>query len=340
MVGKRAVRAALCVLTAAALMVLGGCERDENGGTAVRLMLDWVPNVNHVGIYVANELGYFADAGLDVEILIPGEVYPAAAVLAGEVEFGIDYQEYLTLLSEREQGLVSVAAILQSNTSGFAVREGLGVQGFADLDGLRYGTFHSPFEEPTLRSLVECAGVAGGGEFEFLPAGTDVLALLGSERADFAWIFYGTQGVQAEELGVGLTYLPMNEHFDCIPDYYTPVVITSREFIERDPGSVRAFLSALGRGHYAAAADPVGAARALSAAAPELDENELRRSIPWLAGYMFTDAGQWGYQESGRWLAYAEWMYGQGLLEQRPTAAGTGELFTNDYADPDWRDHR
>ena len=328
------------LLIGGALLGITGCARENEGDLMkVRLMLDWVPNVNHVGIFVADELGYFADAGLDVEILIPGEVYPAAAVLAGEVEFGIDYQEYLTLLSEQEQGLVSIAAILQSNTSGFAVRADSRAQSIADLDGLRYGTFQTPFEEPTLRSLLRCAGIEEP-TVEFVPAGTDLLTLLESNLADLVWIFYGTQGFQAERLGIDITYFPLNEHFDCIPDYYTPLLITSHAYTDARPDVVRAFVSAITRAHYTVIDNPTESAAQLVAVAPEYTVEEVENSIRWLTDYMLTDDGQWGLQDEKRWVEYAQWMHDEGVLAYPPTASTIGKLFSNEFADPNWQEYR
>jgi ABC-type nitrate/sulfonate/bicarbonate transport system substrate-binding protein len=126
--------------------------------TAVTLMLDWVPNVNHTGIFVAQEKGYFEEAGLEVEIAEPGEVFAEQAVASDAVEFGISFQEQLTLARVDNIPLVSIAAIIQHNTSGFASRGGANIQSPADWAGLRYGSFGTPFEAPTLQALMECAG--------------------------------------------------------------------------------------------------------------------------------------------------------------------------------------
>ena len=212
----------------------GNGKRGNDAGElqSVTLMLDWTPNVNHVGIFVADSEGYFAQQGLDVHIVQPGEVYPAAAVLSGRVQFGIDYQEYLTLLSNEQQGLLSIAAMLQSNTSGFATRAADDIQSVADFAGLTYGTFSAPFEEPTLRALLECSG-ANSGEIEYVPAGNDLLTMLDRRRADVVWIFYGTQGFQAQQIGTEIDYFPMSDYTDCIPDYYTPIIIALRSMRRR-----------------------------------------------------------------------------------------------------------
>lgn len=72
---------------------------DEEGNadlTPVKFALDWTPNTNHTGIYVAKEKGYFEEQGLDVEILLPGEVGVNQLLAAGKADFGVSYQEGLT----------------------------------------------------------------------------------------------------------------------------------------------------------------------------------------------------------------------------------------------------
>ncbi len=113
-------------------------------------MLDWVPNTNHTGLFVAQDSGYFTDAGLRVEIIQPGEVYAEQAVASGAADFGVSFQEQVTLARADGIPIVSIAAILQHNTSAFASRADLEVVGPADWEGLRYGSFGSPFEAPTL----------------------------------------------------------------------------------------------------------------------------------------------------------------------------------------------
>lgn len=294
--------------------------------TPVTLMLDWVANVNHVGLFIARDRGFFADYGLNVEIVEPGEVYATSAVMGGQADFGIDFQENVTMLRADNVPIVSIAAVLQSNTSGFAVRAGEGISDPADFEGLVYGTFNSPFEEPTLSSLVRCAGGDPSG-IEYVTAGTDLLIMLEQGLADVVWIYYGTQGFQAERIGLQIEYFPLNEYSNCIPDYYTPVVIASERMIEEEPALVRSFLAALAEAHEFVVAEPREAAKTLAAAVPELDEGELLRSVPWLAGYMLAESG-WGHQELSTWREYGDWMKEVGVLESGFNAR---DAFTSDF---------
>ena len=301
---------------------------DEEELTQVTLMLDWVPNTNHTGIFVAEANGYFEDAGLDVRIIQPGEVYPEAAVVGGSADFGISFQEQVTLARADNVPIVSIAAVLQHNTSGFASLVELDVAGPKDFEGLRYGAYGNPFETPTLKVLMECAG----GDFdklEIVNTGyADPLALIAEKKTDLAWIFYAWQGFQAEQQGIDIDVVMMKDWFDCIPDYYTPVVIASEDTISNRPDVVRAFTGALSRGYEFAVQNPDEAADLLIAAVPELDPELVKASQNWISQYYRAEAPRWGEQKESIWRGYADWMVKNDILQNSISGK---DAFTNEF---------
>ncbi|MDD5082579.1 MAG: ABC transporter substrate-binding protein [Dehalococcoidales bacterium] len=310
------------------LVIVSCGTTSEETLTPVTLMLDWVPNTNHTGIFVAQTKGYFEEAGLNVTINQPGEVSSQSAVGSGIADFGISMQEIVTLARADKIPVVSIAAILQHNTSGFASPASLNVKSPADWEGLTYGTWASAFEPPTLESLMKYAG-ADYGKLEQVNVGsTDPLALLAEGKIDLAWIFYGWQGIQAEQQGVDLDVVMMKDYFDCIPDYYTPVVIASESTIADRPELVRAFLQALSRGYSFAAENPNEAAEILLAAVPELDPALVKASQNWLSQYYQAEAPRWGEQKESVWRDYSAWMVKNGVLA---TPISASDAFTNEF---------
>ena len=294
----------------------------------VKLMLDWVPNTNHTGIFVAQAKGYFKEAGLAVDIIQPGEVYPEAAVASGAADFGISFQESVTLARAEKVPIVSIAAVLQHNTSGFATAADLNVTSPAGFEGLRYGSFGSPFEDPTLKVLMESAG----GDFSKLQivniGDTDPLALIAEKQIDMAWIFYGWEGIEAQQQGIKLNVVMMKDYFDTIPDYYTPVVITNENTITNKPEVVKAFLKALSRGYDFAINNPDEAADILVTAVPELDTKLVKASQEWLSPYYQAEAPRWGEQKESVWQNYSDWMVKYGILS---TPISASDAFTNKF---------
>ncbi len=297
----------------------------------VTVMLDWVPNTNHTGLFVAEAEGYFEEAGLKVDIIQPGEVLAEQAVASGAADYGISFQEQVTLARSIQIPIVSIAAILQHNTSGFASLRLHEVGSPSGWEGLLYGSFGSPFEEPTLRVLMEC----DDGDFsllEIIDIGfSDPLALLDEEKIDLAWIFTGRQGIQANFEGIDLDVVMMDDWFDCVPDYYTPVIIASETTLSEQPELTSAFLGAVSRGYDYAIENPIEAADILLEAVPELDESLVRASQAWLSSRYQADAARWGEQSLDIWSAYADWMAGHEIIS-KPIDADAA--FTNDFLPP------
>ncbi len=298
--------------------------------TSVTVMLDWVPNTNHTGLYVAEAKGYFKNVGLNVKIVQPGEVYAEQAVASGAVEFGISFQEQITLsrAANPPAPLVSIAAIIQHNTSGFAALSDKGITSPKQWEGLTYGSFASPFEEPTLRALMTCAG-GDYSKLKIVNAGnTDPVALLSTKQVDVAWIFAGWEAIQAKQQGVNLTTVMMSDYTDCIPDYYTPVLITSEKMIKDKPEVVKAFMLAVSQGYTYAIQNPDDAAAILTKAVPAMDAKLVKESQEWLSPRYQADAARWGEQKQSVWEAYSSWMAKNGVIDK---PIDTAAAFTNDF---------
>ena len=309
-------------------LLLAACQATPEPLEEVVVMLDWVPNTNHSGLFVAQELGYFEAVGLQAQIIQPGEVFAEQAVVGGAADFGVSFQEQITLARADGQPLVSVAAILQHNSSGFASRGELDASRPADWEGLRYGSFGSPFEQPTLRVLMEC-DQANFDQLEIVETGfADPLALLDAGQIDLAWIFRGWQGIQAEQRNIDLDMVMMEDWFECIPDYYTPVLIASESTLSLRPALVRAFLAAVSRGYTFAIQDPEAAAAILLRVAPELEPALVQASQAWLSPRYQAEAPRWGEQRLEVWQAYSTWMVEHGILTAPIDAAAA---FTNEF---------
>lgn len=298
--------------------------------TSVTLMLDWTANTNHTGFFVAQSLGYYDEAKLDVEILEPTDLLPEAALEAGIIDFGVSFQEIATLRMTEGLDLVSLAAIVQHNTSGFTtLAEKHLVSRPADLASLIYGGFSFPdLENAMLRTLLECDG-ATWDENNYLDIGfADAIELMQRDRVDFAWIFYGWQGINAEVNGTALNTLMLKDYQDCIPNYYTPILITTPDMTIGQPDVVRAFVQATARGYAEAILQPDEAATILLEAVPELDEELVRTSANWLANEYQADAPRWGEQEADVWQGLADFLYENGIIAE---PFDTSSVFTNEF---------
>jgi ABC-type nitrate/sulfonate/bicarbonate transport system substrate-binding protein len=293
----------------------------------VTVVLDWFPNTNHTGLYVALEKGFFADEGLDVEIIQPGEGNTSEQLVAsGQVQFGVSYQEAVTQARAQDVPVVSIAAVIQHNTSAFASLKEDGIETVKDFEGKRYGGWGSPVEEAVLRAVMEKAG-ADYALVENVTLGTADFFQSVGRTVDFAWIYYGWDGVEAERRGMELNLIMLKD-LDPALDYYTPVLITSEQMIEEQEEIVRRFVSAVAQGYEFAIDKPDEAAEILIAHAPELNEELVLESQRWLSDQYQADAPQWGVQKGEVWERYAQWMLERDLI---PKMIDTEQAYTNAF---------
>jgi len=307
-------------------VVIVGCAQKKN--SEVILSLDWVPNTNHTGFYVALDKGWYAEEGIDLTIQIPAD--PAAAlkqVAAGNTEFGVSFQEEVTVARANDIPIVSIAAIIQHNTSAFAALADSGIKGPADFEDKIYASYGLPIERPIMEGMMRCAN-ADPSTVEFIDVGFDVFPALVAGRVDLAWIFLGWDGIQAQLKGYELVTVPLSG--SCLPDYYTPVIIAGESTLDKQADLTKRFLKATRRGYEYAIEYPMEAADILLKHSPESDPALVRASQEWLSPRYQDDASEWGIQDPAVWQSFATWMADNGLL---PKPVDAQEAFSNDY----WR---
>lgn len=306
---------------------------DKGEGTdspeKITVVLDWTPNTNHTGLYVAQEKGYFQEAGLEVEIVQPPEDGAEVLVASGKAQFGISFQDTMmpAVTGEDALPIEAVAAILQHNTSGIVSRKGEGLDRPKGLEGKKYATWDLEIEKATLRQVME----ADGGDFskvELIPSTvTDEVSALRSKSVDAIWIFYGWAGIATEIAGLETDYFAFKD-IDPVFDYYTPVIIGNQEWLEENPETAKAFLGAVKKGYEFAIEEVEEAAKILCKAAPELDEEMVLASQTYMADQYKAEAEQWGYMDPDRWNAFYNWI-SENQLSETEIPENTG--FTNAY---------
>ena len=295
----------------------------------ITFVLDWTPNTNHTGLYVAQEKGYFEEAGLDVEIVQPPEDGAVVLVASGKAEFGVSFQDSLApaLAGDSALPVTAVASVIQHNTSGIISRKGEGMDRPKGMENHKYATWNGGIELATIKHIIE----ADGGSYEnlkLIPSTvTDEVSALRTNSVDSIWIFYGWAGVKTELEELETDYFAFAD-IDPVFDYYTPVIISGNKFLEENPDTAKAFLSAVTKGYEFAIENPEEAADILVAAAPELDKELVVASQQYLADQYQADAPYWGYMDPERWNNFYSWV-NENQLTEAEVPLDTG--FTNDY---------
>ena len=330
----------ICMLLAA--LALTACASNQSAETAaepaadlkkVTLMLDYTPNTNHTGFYVARELGYYTEAGLDVEIIEPGDNATATMVAAGKADFGVSYQEDTTyaLTAEEPLPIKAIAAIIQHNTSGFVSLKAANINSPKDFEGKTYAGWGAPSEEAVIKAVMQADGGdfskltivgADGSGFASLSADTD------AGKVNIQWEFYGWAVTRGLMDGYDLNYMPCTE-LDERLDYYTPLIITNNDLIASDPELIKAFMDATKKGYEYAIANPDEAAKILhDTALPDTDMEFLTKSQEYLSGEYAKDAESWGVMTDQVWDNYTNFMLEYGLIDH---AVPASDQYTNEF---------
>ena len=293
------------------------------------LVLDWTPNTNHTGIYVAMEKGYFAEEGIEVEVVQPPEGGAEVLVASGKAEFGISFQDTMApaIIGEDALDITAVAALIQHNTSGIISRAGEGMDRPSGMEGHSYSTWNGSIEIAMIENVV----TADGGDFskvELIPSTvTDEVSALSTKSTDSIWIFYGWAGVKMELEGIDTDYFAFKD-INPVFDYYSPVLIANNDFLEAEPEYAQGFLKALKKGYEYAIDNPEEAAGILCDYASELDYDLVLASQKYLANEYKAEVERWGYIDPARWNGFYTWLGDEGLVEEAiPDNTG----FSNDY---------
>ena len=317
------------LLTAAVSIMMQApvCAADS-----ITVCLDWTPNTNHTGLYAAQALGYYEDAGLDVSIVQPPENGAALMCASGQAQFAVDAQDTIGAAFDMDEPLAvtTVAALIQHNTSGIMSRKEDGISSPKDLEGKVYSTWESPIE----LAMIEFIMKEDGGDFSKLKQIpndiTDEPAALAAHQTDSVWVFYGWSGINAQIENVDVNYLDFGQLAPVL-DYYTPVLIANNDFLEEHPDTAKAFLAATAKGYEYAIENPKEAADLLisgDSTGSLADAQELvYASQEWLSGKYIDDASSWGRIDPERWNGFYTWLYENGLTTHDLTGIG----FSNDY---------
>ena len=313
------------IILITALTIIGCSKRDAN---EIRVVLDWTPNTNHTGLYVALEKGWFEEEGLTVTMLQPPEDGALVLLGLGNAEFAIDFQETMgPAIAKNSDTLpvIAVAAIISHNTSGIMSLSGSGITRARDLEGKRFASWETPLVTAIMRELV----TNDGGDFNtvrMIPNfATDAFSALQTD-IDSIWVYYAWDGIAAEINGIAINYIDLGAA-DIRFDFYTPIIAANTSWLSQNPEKAKNFLRAASKGYYFAIENPSEAAAILLKHAPELDRELVIKSQEYLASRYKGDASRWGEIDPVRWGRFYGWMYEQGLLELNIREGG----FTNEY---------
>lgn len=298
-------------------------EEKEN----VVVALDWTPNTNHVGFYVAQALGFYQQAGLSVTLLSPHldnyDSTPASRLASRTATFALCPSEtvisyHLPPVDLTRPKLIAVATVLQQDLSAIATLKDSGIQRPQELDGRTYASYGARFEGRIVQNLIQSDG--GKGQFvEMTPEKLGIWDTLIERKADATWVFKGWECVEAR-----LRHIELNEF--CLSDFgipygYSPVAACRPDTLICKPQMVKNFLECTGKGFAYAAANTEHASKILVDVASSenpgllnLELNLVSESMKYMSKYFLNDLGKWGCMDPNTWKRFLDWLSAQNLL--------------------------
>jgi ABC-type nitrate/sulfonate/bicarbonate transport system substrate-binding protein len=314
----------------------GGSGGSGGGEQTVTVQLDWTPNTNHTGIYVALAKGWYKDAGIKVNILPYTDVNPDVVVANGKADIGISFPP--NVVFSRAQGLdvVSVASVLQRGVTELAVLDSSDIRRPKDLDGRLYAGFGLPYEEPLIKTVITSDG--GKGTFRTATLSTAAYEALYAKRADFTEIFTTWEGIEADIRGIKLRTFKPDQYG--VPDHPAVVLIAKGDAVSKRKATLQKFLDVTRRGYEFAQKSPDEAAKVFVDYLPKEtfpEPDMVKRSQTMMTPLLLGKDGHWGTQDATSWDAYTKWLIGSGVVtdaKDKPvTTADSKPYYTNELLD-------
>jgi len=298
----------------------------------VTFALDWTPNINHIGFFIAREMGYYKALGIEVNIIDPSAdnyaVTPAKKVEKGVADFALCPTE--SVISFRTKttpfDLIGVATVFQHDLSAIAVRAGEGMETPKDLDGKTYASYQARYEDRIVMQMIRNDGGNGILNIDY-PAKLGVWETLLNKTFDSTWVFTNWEGVEAEVLGANLNYFRMVDYG--IPYSYSPLLVVSESKIAKHKETYRAFVSASKKGFHFCQTNSAEAVEIFEQFVPEKNAKidlmkALEISIPAFGK-------DWGRMNEKVVSDFLDWVY-QNKLE--PTRLKVSHIVSNDLLQP------
>lgn len=297
----------------------------------LKLALDWTPNVNHIGFFIARELGFYADQGIQLSLLNPKDdnyaLTPGKKLELGMADFAIAPFETVISLNNKTNPVQAVAiyAILQEDLSCIAALQSSAISSPKYLDGRIYASYKARYEDHIVREMIKNDG--GEGKLNIIyPEKLGIWNTLLSGEADATWIFDNWEGIEAETKGLELQ--KFNLAAFNIPYGYSPVVLAEKEDVVEHKELYAAFIQSTRKGFLYARSNQQHAAEILKSHVSEYDFNniDLQKSIAFTAPF-FGEESNAGFMSPERVQAFVQWLVDHGLEQEKILRQS---LFTNE----------
>jgi ABC-type nitrate/sulfonate/bicarbonate transport system substrate-binding protein len=300
--------------------------------TAVKIALDWIPNMLHAGLLYAYVMGWFQEEGLCPELISPEvDSYSMSnehKLLNGLADIAIMPSEVIFENNElRKQKLVPFANILQKNTSAILTLQSSGISRPSELGGMRYGAIEIPYEVNIIRALINADG-SEQPPFVICPNRLLVWEDFLRGKVDAVWAFSVIEGVESELKGIKLNTFRFEDYG--IPYPAVPFFVVTKEWKDQNPNIIANVYGILSKAYQTCFSDPEKVARVLADAGLHHYANDYDFNLSCLQAmkpFLLDQNNNWGIIDHIKLDKFRSWLINQNLISYENEALVPIDLF-------------
>ncbi len=295
------------------------------GKEKVIIALDWLPNPNHSGLYVAMEKGFFAENHMEVSLAPYGKVRPEQLVASKKADIAFMGAEGLMIVNENGIDITAIAAALSENAQYIAARSDSMIKTPKDFAGRSYAGWTSGWDKALVNQMI----INDGGQGEVISPNLGVYgptALL-SKKVDLAWLFDNVETPIAEKQKIDLDKFYLKDYG--LANYGTPVLVARSQDLTRNTEIYKNFIKAIEKGYRWAAKNPELTADILIKLSPKgtfADRNLLLEQQKISSAY-YTKNGIWGVMLPQQMEELAAFMTINGFAKQKESLKYSNQFF-------------
>lgn len=305
------------------ILFFSSCNTKDKNLKSIDFILDWYPNTNHTGLFVAKEKGYFDEIGINFNILTSPEDSTSDLIINNKAPFGIYFQDSLAAKLPKTTNITAVAAIIEHNTAGFLSLKNKNIISKENIKNKRFGSYNDPIEIALINYLTD-------KNITFVPnTDSNSILNLSNNLFDLSLSFYGYDKIMADTMNIDTNFIYLKDLSNNL-DFYSPIIIANTNYLNNNKEEAIKILQAIKKGYIYAINNPEEAAEILIKANPELENNRkfIVESQKYLSSVYATNPDKWGEFDPNRWNNYYKWLNNQKILESEiPLNIG----FSNEY---------
>lgn len=298
------------------LLLISGCSNQINN--QLTISLDYSPNINYLGIYMAQELGYYQDANINIKLLNASDVTPEQNVLTNKAELGFSYGENL-LMDHNNQDLVSIYAPYTTNLSGFISKQEKNITTISDFANKTYCGWGSDNEKNIISTLMKNHGV-DPNSLTYINAGELNITTDVSDKCDIFWSYEYWGNQQAKEKGIKYNYISLPS---LGLNYYTPLIMANKQMPHRE--LYKPFIEATIKGFRYAIDHPDEAVRVLQKNDPQISSEVIKGGIDVIKNYINPS----GAQNPAIWQEFSQFLTNNNVAANPVLGVYSNEFVNN-----------